>query len=196
MTKTEDKVEKAKAEAAARRAHQDRGLNPRQKSEAERVAAIREEKRDAGKIDTTQLDTRTVNVVANYGDPDQDPRVGEQNLPPDERIDGYTDGVRHDQMEGVQSAAQREELDQDQLIDENLENPPNRAALEDRQFVERRDRGEHVSPKTQEEMDRGADALGHSGRRKLSEKETAPQARRAEALQKAASTKTPANRPL
>lgn len=173
------KVEQAKADARSRTA--------REKAERDRVERIREEKREAATIDTTELDTRTVNVVANYGDPDKDPRVGEQNVPPEERIDGYTDGVRHDQMEGVQSAAQREELDQDQLIDENLKNPPNRAALEDRQYVEREEvRADgYVSPKTQEEMNAGKKAIGHYGKRTESEM-TRAQAKDTEARQKAA----------
>lgn len=131
----------------------------REKAERERAERQRALKEGEGKIETEELDQRTVNEVANYGDPKEDPRVGEQNVPPDERVDGYTDGVRHDQMEGVQSASQLNELDKDALIDENLANPPNREVLEDRQFVERA-APDHISPRTKEEMEAGKKALG------------------------------------
>jgi len=99
-------------------------------------------------------------------DPKENPRVGEQDLPVEERTDGRTDGIRHDQMEGVQVAYQDNPLNPDEEIERNLENPPNsavRTARRDaantrtrRQAVE----DDRISPRTRAEMDRGRELAG------------------------------------
>lgn len=82
-------------------------------------------------------------------DPKENPRVGEQDLPVEERTDGRTeDGTRYDQMDGVQAAHWDNDLSVEEEIKRNKEHNP--------QVADRR----HLSKRTQDEISRGKDALG------------------------------------
>jgi hypothetical protein len=99
----------------------------------------------------------------------QDPRIGPQDVPLEERDEvqgsGVTAGIRHDQMQGVQSAAWINDLDEEEILEEQLRNPANTAVAADRELAAAILGEQEVSPKTEAEMERGARAVDRGPRR-------------------------------
>ena len=142
----------------------------KQEEEKSRIEANREqiEADAAAARDITVRDVpRGVDPEKDSMDPFENKKLGEQDLPIHLKSDGRTDGVRWDQMEGVQSAFENNALDPEEMIEDNLANP---VRLETR--MERApyqayglEMGDDipVSPRTQEEMNAGKNALGNGG---------------------------------
>lgn len=105
-------------------------------------------------------------------DPKENPKVGPQDLTTEERADlslenpdmgksyGYIEGERVDQMDGAQAAHWNNDLDVDEQVQRNIENPPN---LDRADYLVGGQRRRFESTRTQEEMDAGKRAL--EGRR-------------------------------
>ncbi len=141
-----------------------------QEEEAKRIEANREELDKKAHADgdiTMRTLPRGVNPEEDSLDPLVNKKLGEQDLPVHLKSDGRTNGIRHDQMEGVQSAFENNGLDPEEQLEVNLNDPVNLGVREVQLANAPHGLGPDddipVTPRTREEMEAGKKAIGNDG---------------------------------
>ncbi len=170
------------------------------KARLERVEAVKKRQQEA----TLAVPIVGRTVTPEVTDPDpakaglEDKRIGEQDVPLEKRVDGYTAGIRHDQMQGVQSAAWTNDLDEEELLKENLKTPINGAVAEERlseTFVLGVDEAA-LPASTRAEIEEGKKALERKEAVPVARLEAEKQSGVVDRTQQPLSSSTPTNPPL